>query len=373
MRFDTKLVHAGQQADTVTGDVVPPIHVAVSYDRRAQQPPRYFYGRSENPGREALESCLASLEDARYATVFASGQAAGAAALSLLSPGQRIVCGDDVYGGTRALLDIAARYGIGVRHADLTEPAGLRALDAPELGMVWIETPTNPLLKVVDVGEVRRLTRDRGVVVVVDNTFASQVLQQPLRLGADISLYSTTKFVAGHSDVLGGALVYEDGDTRRRLLEHRTATGAVPGALDCFLVHRGLRTLSLRMARQVQSTDAVVELLRASSRVAAVHYPGLPEHPQYPVAKTQMAAPGAIVSFEYRGDPARVLDRVRLFASAVSLGGVRSLIECPALMTHRSVPASVRAALGITDSLIRVSVGIEDPRDLLEDLAAALA
>lgn len=375
MRFDTKLVHSGADPEAGTGDVVPAVHVAVSYDRRRQpQPPTHFYARGENPTREALEECLAALEDAAHAATFASGQAAGAAVLSLLAPGQRIVCVDDLYSGTRALLAHAARYGVRVDFADLADPDAARAaLAADDLAMVWVESPTNPLLKVVDVAELCRHTRDRDVLVVVDNTFASPALQQPLRLGADISLYSTTKFVAGHSDVMGGALVYDDPGLDRRLREHRATTGAVPGALDCFLVHRGLRTLSLRMSRQVQNARALVDLLRASPRVGAVRYPGLPDHPQYPVAKRQMSEPGAIVSFEYRGDPARVLDRVRLFACAVSLGGVRSLLECPALMTHRPLPAAERAALGITDSLIRLSAGIEDPRDLVADLAAALA
>jgi cystathionine beta-lyase/cystathionine gamma-synthase len=239
--------------------------------------------------------------------------------------------------------------------------------------MVWLETPTNPLLKLVDIGAVRRRVTGRDVLVVVDNTFATPVLQQPLALGAHLSLYSATKFIAGHGDVLGGALVYDDEVLDARVRDHRSAFGNVPGALDCFLVHRGLKTLSLRIARQVQSAQAVVDALGGEPGVGAIHYPGLVAHPQYAVGKLQMSAPGSIVSFEYLGDPARLLERVRLFSCAVSLGGVQSLIECPALMTHRPLPARVRARRGISDSLIRLSIGIEDPRDLVDDLRAALA
>ncbi|HEX2317149.1 MAG TPA: PLP-dependent aspartate aminotransferase family protein [Thermomonospora sp.] len=372
MRFDTKLVRLGQDPVDGTGDVVPPIHVAATYERRAQNPPRYFYGRGENPTREGLEECLAGLEDASFATAYASGQAAGATALSLLEPGARLVASDDVYGGTRALFALLARQGVRVDHADLSDPDALDAAFAEDTAMVWVETPTNPLLKIADLADVARRAHARGALVLVDNTFAGPALQQPLRLGADITLYSTTKSIAGHSDVLGGALVYDDADLHRAFVSHRAATGAVPSPFDCFLVHRGLKTLSLRTARQVANARAIVEALCASPHVGAVHYPGLPEHPGHKVAAGQMAEPGSIVSFEYLGDPERLMDRVALYVCAVSLGGVRSLIECPALMTHANVPAGVRAALGITDGLVRVSAGIEDPADLVADLVAAL-
>lgn len=372
MRFDTRLVHSGHEPAPGTGDIVPPIHVATAYDRFAQDPPRYFYGRGENPTREALERCLASLEDARFCTVFSSGQAAASAVLSLLSPGQRLLSSDDVYGGTYALFSTVDRYGIGVDYVDLTDLERLERALTEQVRVVWVETPTNPLLKIADLRAVSRLAHERGAIVVVDNTFASPVLQQPLALGADVSLYSTTKFVAGHADVLGGALVYQDERLHAELTEHRTLTGAVPGGLDCFLVHRGLATLSVRVRRQVDNARQLAGALLESPAVADVIYPGLPGHPQHVLAGKQMSAPGAIIAFRGPGDPEKVMASTRLFTCAVSLGGVRSLIECPALMTHRPVPRQRRLAAGITDDLIRLSVGIEDPADLLDDLMTAL-
>ena len=370
MRFDTRLVHAGHEPSGA-GDLIPPVHLSSTYEHRVQETPRYFYARGENPTREALERCLASLEDARYAAVFATGQAAAATAVSLLPSGHRLVCVDDLYAGTDSLftaLDIPVQY------ADLCDPEERdAALAGPDLGLVWLETPTNPLLKMVDIEAVRRCVAGRGVPVVVDNTLASPVLQQPLASGADISLYSTTKFISGHGDVLGGALVYDDEGIDTRVRTHRNAVGSVPGALDCFLVHRGLRTLSVRVARQAQNAQAVLEVLRSSPAVDQIYYPGLPDHPQHTLGKRQMAGPGSIISFECpAGGAGRLLDRVRLFSCAASLGGVRSLIGRPALMTHRSLPPDVRAGRGITESLVRLSVGIEDPRDLADDLRAAL-
>lgn len=372
MRFDTRLVHSGQKVPDGTGDIVPPVHIATAYDRFAQDPPRLFYARGENPTREALEECLASLEDARFCTVFSSGQAAATAALSLLSPGQRLVSSDDVYGGTHALFSTVDRYGISVGYADLADPAALRHALSVDTAMVWVECPTNPLLKIADLAEVAALAHDRGAVLVVDNTFASPALQRPLDLGADVSLYSTTKFVAGHADVLGGALVYHDTALHEAFAGHRTVTGGAPGGLDCYLVHRGVKTLSLRVARQTDSARVLADALCESPVVADVRYPGLPTHPGHALAGRQMSGPGSIISFRYLGDPEKLLARTRLFTCAVSLGGVRSLIECPALMTHRPIPRAVRHATGITDDLIRLSVGIEDPADLLADLRDAL-
>ncbi|AXO37215.1 PLP-dependent aspartate aminotransferase family protein [Micromonospora sp. B006] len=375
MRFDTRLVHVGQQPVPGTGAVVPPIHLATTYDRTAQDPPRYFYARGEQPNREALEECLAALEDARHATVYTSGQAAATTALSVVPPGRLVLASDDVYGGTHQLLVAAAERGVTVRQVDLADPAERdRALSecGPELAMVWLETPTNPLLKVADIAAVSDLAHRHGALVVVDNTLAGPVLQRPLAHGADITLYSTTKSVAGHLDVLGGALVYQDEELHQRFLAYRTVAGNAPGGFDCYLTHRGLKTLSLRTTRQVENTRAVVAALLAEPSVDRVSYPGLPAHPQHAVAARQMTAPGALAAFEYRGDPAKLLDRVRLFTAAVSLGGVRSLIECPALMTHRPVPPEVRRRLGLTDRLIRISPGIEDPADLVEDLVTAL-
>lgn len=372
MRFDTRLVHIGQEPDGDAGDLVPPIHLTTTYERRSQDPPGYFYARGENQTREALERSLAALENARYATVFSSGQAAGVTALTLLEPGQRVIVSDDVYGGTYALLASLDRYGIAADHVDLTDQNALDAALDDDVALIWIESPTNPLLKVADLTAICRRAAKRGVRVLVDNTFASPALQQPLRCGADMTLYSTTKSIAGHSDVLGGALVYDDEELHRAFRSYRTVAGNVPGPLDCYLVHRGLKTLSLRVARQSGNAAALVAALRDSESVGVIHYPGLLEHPQYDVARRQMAAPGSVFSFEYLGDPARLLDQVRLFACAPSLGGVRSLIGCPAATTHAAIPPATRRALGISDNLLRVSTGIEDPTDLVDDLMAAL-
>jgi cystathionine beta-lyase/cystathionine gamma-synthase len=370
VRLDTRLVQAGQEPEPVTGDVVPAIHLSTTYERRAQQPPRYFYGRTENPTRERLEQCLAALEEAPFAATFASGQAAAATTLSLLPPDQRIVCVDDVYAGTDALLE---RLTQPVDYADLSDPRQRdQALSAADLGMVWVETPTNPGLKIVDIAAVRDRIAGRGVLLVVDNTFATPLLQQPLALGADISLYSTTKFIAGHGDVLGGALVYRDAELHEAIRSYRDAAGNIPGALDCYLIHRGLKTLSVRVERQVRTAQALVELLREHPAVGTVHYPGMGDHPNAEIARRQMRQPGSVISFDYLGDPAALLDRVHLFACAVSLGGVRSLIECPALMTHGRLPAETRRRRGISDSLIRLSAGLEDPDDLVADLKTAL-
>ncbi|BCB88534.1 trans-sulfuration enzyme family protein [Phytohabitans suffuscus] len=375
MRFDTRLVHIGQQASPGTGAAVPPIHVATTYERRVQDPPRYFYARGEHPTREGLEDCLAALEDARFATVYASGQAAGMTALCGLSPGQTVLASDDVYGGTYSLFGVLSRYGIRIRQVDLADPAARDAALAaagPDLGAVWIETPTNPMLKVTDIGEVSRRAHALGAFVVVDNTFASPALQQPLAHGADVSLYSTTKFIAGHLDAIGGALVTDDARLHEGFLRYRTTAGNVPGGFDCFLIHRGLKTLSLRIQRQVESAERIVAALRREPSVGALYYPGLPEHPQREVAARQMAGPGSMISFEYRGDAHKLMDRLRVFVCAVSLGAVQSLVECPAGMTHWGVPKRQRERLGITDNLVRLSIGIEDPADLVDDLLAAL-
>ncbi|MFC6092258.1 PLP-dependent aspartate aminotransferase family protein [Saccharothrix sp. BKS2] len=373
MRFDTRLVHVGQEATPGTGDVVPPLHLSSTYERDVQDPLRWFYARGENPTREGLERCLAALEDVRFASVFSSGQAAGATALAVLAR-KRVIVSDDVYGGTHALMATVAARGVEVRYEDLADPEVVARVfaDDAEGTLVWVETPTNPLLKVVDLTEVSRLAHRAGAVVLVDNTLAGPVLQQPLRFGADVTLYSTTKSIAGHLDVLGGALVHDREELHEAFAANRTAVGNVPGPFDCFLVHRGLKTLSLRTRCQVASTELLVAALCESPAVTEVRYPGLPEHPGHEVAARQMTGFGSLVSFRYRGDVDKLLGRLQLFANAVSLGGVRSLAQCPAATTHRPVPPEVRARLGITDDLVRMSVGIEDPQDLLDDLGQAL-
>ena len=375
MRFDTRLVQSGQRARSGSGDLIPPIHIATTYERGPQVPPRYFYGRSENPTWESLEECLAALEDARFATVYASGQAAATTVLSLLEPGQTVLASDDLYAGTHALLDRLPRAGIGVEYADLSDPPQAQRALGPgregDVALVWVETPSNPLLKITDLDALGRLAHERGAIVVVDNTLASPALQQPLRW-ADVSLYSTTKFIAGHLDALGGALVYDDEALHERFLAYRELAGNVPGDLDSYLIRRGLKTLSLRVARQVESARVVVDALRGAPAAGAIHYPGLPGHPGHDVATRQMSAPGSMISFEYRGDVQRLLADVRVFAPAVSLGGVQSLVECPASMTHCSIPAEERRRRGIGDNLLRLSIGIEDPADLVADLEAAM-
>lgn len=375
MRFDTRLVQSGQRARSGTGDVIPPIHIATTYERGPQKPPRYFYGRSENPTWENLEECLAALEDACFATVYASGQAAATTVLSLLESGQKVVASDDLYAGTHALIARLPRSRIGVEYADLSDAAeaelALGPARAGDVALVWVETPSNPVLKITDLERVCRLAHERQAIVVVDNTLASPALQQPLRW-ADISLYSTTKFIAGHLDALGGALVYEDETLHERFLAYRDVAGNVPGDLDSYLIRRGLKTLSLRVARQVDSARVVVEALRSAPAVGTIHYPGLAGHPGHVVAARQMSAPGSMISFEYRGDAQKLLEDVRVFAPAVSLGGVQSLIERPGSMTHASIPAETRRRRGIADNLVRLSIGIEDPVDLVADLEAAM-
>jgi cystathionine gamma-lyase len=358
LRFDTLVVQAAQRPTNGSGDVVPPIHLAATFERTVQDPPRYFYGRGENPTREALEACLAALEGAAFATTFSSGQAAAATALSLVEPGRRVVVSDDVYSGTAGLFDAARRAGVDVQAADLSDPAQAGAALAAPVDLVWIETPSNPRLKITDLAAVCALAHEHGATVLVDNTFATPALQQPLRW-ADVTLYSTTKAISGHLDVLGGALVYDDPQLHDRLRSHRSLVGSVPGALDCYLVRRGLKTLALRVARQTETAALVVDALRREPAVLAVHYP------DGPVAARQMTGFGAVLSFEYAGDAAALLERVRLFAPAVSLGGVQSLIECPALMSHAAIA-------GMDERLVRVSVGIEDAGDLVEDLCTAV-
>ncbi|WP_007023583.1 trans-sulfuration enzyme family protein [Saccharomonospora iraqiensis] len=372
MRFDTRLVHVGQEPAQGTGDVSPPLHLTSTYAHGAQVQPAYFYARGENPTREALERALAALEEVRFATVFPSGQAAGATALATLAGAGRAIVSDDVYGGTHALL---TSFGLDVRVVDLADPTAVAEVFADpwaDDALVWVETPTNPTLKVADVAEVSRRAHARGCVVLVDNTLAGPVFQQPLRWGADVTLYSTTKSVAGHLDVLGGALVHDRADLHELFVTHRTTTGSVPSPFDCFLVHRGLKTLSLRTVRQAATAEKLAAALRESPHVGEVRYPGLPDHPGHTLATRQMSGFGPVLGFRYRGDVAALLRRSRYFTDAVSFGGVRSLAQCPAATTHRSVPTDLRERLGITDDLVRLSVGIEDPADLLEDLMGAL-
>jgi len=377
-RFETLAVHAGADPDPQTGAVVPAIQMSVTFKQDGVGGTRdgFEYGRSDNPTRRALETAIAVLEGATHGVAYASGLAATQNILYLLDPGDKLLMGDDVYGGTWRLAErVWRRYGIETLVADLCDldvvAGALTGERAPRL--VWIETPTNPLLKVVDISAVTRLAAAAGALTVVDNTFATPYLQRPLQLGVDLVLHSATKFLGGHSDVVGGLVATRSDELAERLRFHQNAAGAVPSPFDCFLVMRGLRTLAVRMERACANALVVASWLADRPEVARVHYPGLPNHPQAALAERQMRLPGAIVSFElHDGEPRarRLVAATRLFTLAESLGAVESLIELPAAMTHASVAGS---PLAVSPGLVRLSVGIEAADDLVADLDAALA
>jgi cystathionine gamma-lyase len=372
-KLETLAVHAGQPPDPRTGAVMVPIYLSSTF---AQDGPGrhkgYEYSRSGNPTRDALEACYAALEGGRHGFAFASGLAASDAVLHLLAAGDHVLASDDVYGGTFRILDkVYARHGVGFDQVDMTDLAAVERAFKPTTRLVWIESPTNPLLKVADVAAVARVARARGAVSVVDNTFATPCFQRPLELGADLALHSATKYLNGHSDVVGGAAVTSDDGLAERLRFVQNAAGGVPSPMDCYLVLRGLKTLAIRMERHAESALRIARWLEDHPQVERVHYPGLPSHPQHALARRQMRGFSGMLAFVIRGGlPAAraFLGAVRLFACAESLGGVESLIEHPVIMTHASIPEAQRAALGIVDGLIRVSVGIEHVEDLLPDL-----
>lgn len=377
-RFDTLAIHAGQPDDPFTGAVVPPIYQTTTY---AQQElggkPEWCYSRTGNPSRAALEANLASLEGARYGLAFASGLAAVNALLQTLSAGDHVVASQDLYGGCyRIFTKIFARFGVKFSLIDTTDPRNVAAAIRPETRLVWLETPSNPLLKITDIRACAAVAKERGATVVVDNTFATPVHQRPLELGADIVLHSTTKYIGGHCDVLGGALVTSDEAIFQSLKFVQNATGGVPGPQDCFLLLRGIKTLSLRVAKHADNALAVAGYLEDHPEVERVLYPGLRSHPQHGLAASQASGFGSIVSVELRGGTERIRRFVReleLWPLAESLGGVKSLLCHPATMTHAAVEPEERARIGITDGLLRLSVGIEDPDDLIEDLERALS
>jgi cystathionine gamma-lyase len=338
----------------------------------------YEYSRSGNPTRTALEACLASLEGGKHGLAFSSGSGAHATALHLLTPGDHVVCGDDVYGGTYRLFENVFRHSAGIEttFVPLEDPASLAAALRPNTRMVWLETPTNPLLRIIDLRACINIAADAGVPVWVDNTFATPALQRPLEMGATAVVHSTTKYLNGHSDVVGGAIVVNDSELHTRLAYLQNAIGAVPGPNDAWLVLRGIKTLDVRMERHCKNAALVAEFLALHSRVSRVNYPGRPDHPQHGIAARQMRGFGGMVSFELKGGlevARRVVSSTRLFSLAESLGGVESLIEAPALMTHASIPRELRLERGLADGLVRLSVGIEDPADLISDLEQALA
>lgn len=376
MKFRTRAIHAGQDADPATGATIVPIYQTSTYTQSAVGEHKgYDYSRSVNPTRTALETQLAALEDARYCSAFASGMAATSAVMNLLSAGDHVVVGDDLYGGTyRVFSKVFARYGIAFTYVDLADLAATRAALQPNTKLIWAETPTNPLLRLVDIAALAAL-RPSGALLAVDNTFASPYFQSPLELGADIVVHSTTKYIGGHSDAIGGAAISSDADVAQAIKFHQNAVGGVPGPFDAFLIMRGAKTLALRMREHASNAALVAEFLDGRDDVERVYYPGLASHPQHELAKRQMRGFGGMVSFVLRGDASRAFAFAKattLFSLAESLGGVESLVGIPARMTHGSIPQAEREARGISDSLVRLSVGIEDPGDLLDDLRLAL-
>jgi cystathionine gamma-lyase len=374
----TRALHVGQGPDPATGAVVVPIHLATTF---AQESPGrhkgYEYSRSGNPTRSNLEECLASLEGARHGLAFSSGLAATTTVMLLLDPGDHVVFTEDVYGGTFRLFDtVFQRYGLSFTAVDPTDTDAIAAAMTDRTRLVWLESPTNPLLRVVDLDAVSELVHGAGALVAVDSTFASPVLQRPLELGADLVIHSSTKFLGGHSDVLGGAVLTSDDSLAERLRFHQNAVGAVPSPFDCWLLLRGLKTLQLRVTRQCENALAIARWLEGQDAVVRVYYPGLESNPGHALARRQMGGYyGGVVSFEVSsGDAARsFLERLRVFTLAESLGAVESLAESPALMTHASIPEETRTRVGVSDGLLRLSVGIEDVDDLTADLEQALA
>ena len=374
---ETLAIHGGQRPDPIHGAVMEPIVLASTFAQPAPgKPLRFDYSRSGNPTRAALEACLAALEGGDSGFAFASGCAAATSLLGTLGTGDHVVCGDDVYGGTYRLFTAVLRpLGVETTFTDMRSVDKVVAAVTARTRMIWLETPTNPLLRLVDIAAVAEVGRARGIPVVVDNTFASPILQNPLALGATAVLHSTTKYINGHSDVVGGAVVTSDPELAQRLRFLQNAIGAVPSPMDCYLVLRGIKTLPLRMQRHVESAGELARRLEAASGVRRVHYPGLASHPQNALALSQMRGAGGMISVELeRGlaESLAFLEALEVFTLAESLGGVESLAEHPAIMTHASVPADVRQALGIDDSLVRLSVGLEHVEDLWEDLERGL-
>jgi len=379
MKFETKVIHAGQEPDPRTGAVMTPIYATSTY---AQSSPGehkgYDYARTRNPTRDALEACLAELEGGIAGFAFASGMAAIGTVLELLDSGSHVVAMNDLYGGSYRILERVRKRSANMTttFVDLTEAAELEKAIRPETRMVWVETPTNPLLKIVDLEAVAAIARKRKLISVCDNTFASPWIQRPLELGFDIVVHSTTKYVNGHSDVIGGAAILRDETWRERLAFLQNAVGGVPGPFDAFLTLRGIKTLAVRMERHCANAMHLAAWLEKHPKVARVIYPGLASHPQHRLAARQMNARyGGMVTAILKGGLAasrRFLERCELFTLAESLGGVESLIEHPAIMTHASLPSEVRASLGIDEGLVRLSVGIESADDLLAELKYAL-
>ena len=373
--LDTLCIHAGQEADPIHGAVMTPIVLSSTF---AQDGPgelkssQFDYSRAGNPTRAALEGCYAALEGASHSIAFGSGCAATTTILLLLKSGDHVLVGDDVYGGTFRIFDkVVKQFGIDATFLDMSDPAKVKAAIRPNTKMLWMETPSNPMLKIFDIAAIAQIARDAKIPLAVDNTFATPMLQRPIDLGATMSVHSATKYLNGHSDVVGGAVMTSDAELAERLHFLQKAVGAVPSPFDCYMILRGLKTLGVRMRQHVQSARTVAAWLSSHAQVEKVFYPGLESHKGFALAQKQMRGPGGMISFELKGGLAAsraFLKSLRVFACAESLGGVESLAEHPAIMTHASLPAEARRALGIGDGLIRLSVGLEDVGDLQADL-----
>lgn len=377
-KFGTVAIHAGQSPDPTTGAIMTPVYQTSTY---TQESPgvfkgEYDYARSANPTRTALEANLAALEGGRYGICFSSGCAALDATLHLLSSGDHVVVSDDVYGGSFRLFEkVYKQLGISYTMVDMTDVSKLETTFTPKTKLVWLETPTNPMLKIIDIAAVSKVAKSKGSILAVDNTFATPFLQNPLSNGADIVSHSSTKYIGGHSDVIGGALIVNDKELAERLHYYQNAVGAVPSPWDCFLLLRSTKTLHLRMNAHCDNAEKVALFLENHPKIERVYYPGLPSHPNYSVAKSQMRRFGGMISCVVKGgmqSSKSVLEKVQIFSCAESLGGVESLIEHPAIMTHATIPKEQRESLGIVDGLIRLSVGVEDGDDLAADLEQAL-
>jgi cystathionine gamma-synthase/cystathionine gamma-lyase len=377
LRFETRAIHAGQQPDEATGATIVPVYQTVTYTQDAVGQHRGFeYSRSGNPTRAALEACLASLEGGRFGFAYASGMAAISGVMQLLSAGDHVVVADDLYGGSyRLFTQVMPRFGVRFSFVDATRIEEVDKACEPETRMLWIESPTNPLLRLVDIAACGEIARRRGTQLVVDNTFATPFLQNPLALGATITLHSTTKYIGGHSDVIGGAVVVDDEETAKKLQFTRNATGGVPGPWDAWLTLRGAKTLALRMREHERNAASLAEFLVGRPEIAQVYYPGLPKHPGHELARRQMRGFGGMLAIELRGGAAaarKLCESTRLFSLGESLGGVESLIGYPWTMSHAAFPAEEKRRKGLSEAVVRISAGIEHADDLRADLAQAL-
>jgi len=376
MEFETKAIHAGQEADKSTGATIVPIYQTSTYTQESLGVHKgYEYSRTGNPTRSALEEALAALENGKYGLCFASGLAATTNVLCLLKSGDEVVTGDDLYGGTNRLFNkVFSNFNIKFNFVDGRDAKNFESAITEKTKLIWLETPTNPLLRLCDIKAVSEIAKKKNILLAVDNTFASPYFQTPLDLGADLVVHSTTKYLGGHSDVVGGAIITKDKDLYEKIKFYQNAIGATPGPFDSWLVLRGIKTLAVRMKKHEENAMHIAEFLEKHSKVKKVNYPGLKSHPQYDLAKKQMKGFGGMISFDVgdRNTAKKIVESTKLFALAESLGGVESLIGHPVTMTHAAVAQELRVKLGITDGLIRISVGIENTNDLINDLKQAM-